>query len=97
MRKLPWKKITWACVVTVALILGRVAVSVGRAWYYNGWQLPDLGEPGWAQEWQRVLLPPVQQDPWVYVGFAVAALGIFAWVMIPGKKQESQEVSEEIL
>ncbi len=41
----------------------------------------------WSQDW----LSKVQQDPWVYIGFAAAAVAIIAWAMLPGKKKKDSE------
>ncbi len=49
---------------------------------------------GRARYWHQDWLPKVQQDPWVYVGFAAAALAIIAWAMLPGKKKKPEPPEE---
>ncbi len=78
MKNMPWKKIALVCGILVALVVGRAAVTIGRANYWN-------------TDW----LGPIQQDPWIYVGFLAAALGIIAWTKLPGPEaEETAEAAE---
>ncbi len=95
MKKLPWKKIAVASAAFVVLVFCRAAVSLARVYKSDRWRLPAVGEDGWLAQWQAVLLPAIQKDPWVYVGFAVAAIGIIAWAMIPPQKPQPDSLPEE--
>ncbi len=95
MKAIPWKKLAWGAAAVTAMIFVRAVVSLGRCHYQNSWRLPDIGEPNWLAQWKAVLLPVLQEDPWVYIGFGAAAVAIIAWAMIPGKPRTAPEENPE--
>ncbi len=38
---------------------------------------------GRARYWGTDWLSDIREDPWIYVGFALAAIGIIAWTLSP--------------
>ncbi len=94
MKSIPWKKIGFASAAIAVLVVCRAAVSLARVYKSEAWRLPGVGEDGWLAQWQAVLLPAIQKDPWVYVGFAAAALCIIAWAMSPGKNRQPETADE---
>ncbi len=69
------KYIPWKWIAILTSILS--ALVAGRAAVTVGRAIY------YSMQW----LPKLQQDPWIYVGFASLAITIIAWVMVPRKKE----------
>ncbi len=65
------RKIPWNKIATVCA--GLTILIAGRA-------AVTIGRARyWHQEW----LPLIREDPWIYIGFAAAAIAIIAWTVSP--------------
>ena len=66
MHKIPLRPIGTVCALLVLLVVGRCAVTVGRALYYGNANWPAL----------------LRADPWFYVGMVAAAVSAVCFTLL---------------
>ncbi len=70
------ERLPWKKIMTGCIILAILVVA--RA----------IVSMGRAYYWRQDILGSIRSDPWIYVGLAAIAVGVFAWTMLPGKESE---------
>lgn len=75
MKHIPFKAIGAGSAILTVLIIVRCLVSIGRVLYYGG------------NYWLSV----IQEDPWLYVGVATAAISVLCFSMALLQERQAEQ------